>query len=465
LKPKICTILILASILFAVPFSCLHPQFIKVRDNHFILNEKPYYFVGTNLWYGFYLGAPEPKGNRERLVRELDRLKAMGIDNLRILGGSEKSDIKNSIKPSIQLSPGVYDSTLLEGLDYFLSEMKKRDMHAVVILNNYWEWSGGMAQYHSWNGGGKVPDPEEDGYEDFMDYSAAFYRNEDANRSFMNFIKYLINRKNRFTGLRYFEEPAIMAWELANEPRPGGSTRNAGYYYKWIDTTAQYIHSIDQNHLVTTGSEGTMGTMNSEDIYLRAHQSRNIDYVTFHVWAKNSNWFNARRYKETYRHALRKAEEYIQDHIELARRLNKPVVMEEFGLPRDLELYRPGSATASRDKYFAMLLDLVYQSARAGSPIAGSNFWGWGGEGRSTNSDFTWRQGDPFVCDPPMEAQGLNSVYDTDSSTIKVLMEKALLMKSLRENGTMEEENTSLENDTLPQNIQDPTQHKPRIRY
>ncbi|MGE5430787.1 MAG: hypothetical protein ACM3QX_06920, partial [Syntrophomonadaceae bacterium] len=75
MKTRNCRMLLFI-ILFTVPFLSLHPQYVQVKDNHFILNEKPYYFVGTNFWYGYYLGVPEPKENRERLLRELDRLKA-----------------------------------------------------------------------------------------------------------------------------------------------------------------------------------------------------------------------------------------------------------------------------------------------------------------------------------------------------------------------------------------------------
>jgi mannan endo-1,4-beta-mannosidase len=41
-------------------------NFIKV-NNHFIKNGKPYYFIGTNYWYGGMLGTKN--GNRERLKK------------------------------------------------------------------------------------------------------------------------------------------------------------------------------------------------------------------------------------------------------------------------------------------------------------------------------------------------------------------------------------------------------------
>jgi isoleucyl-tRNA synthetase len=41
----------------------------------FTLDGKPYYFVGTNFWYGANLGMPGEAGDRDRLIRELDLLK------------------------------------------------------------------------------------------------------------------------------------------------------------------------------------------------------------------------------------------------------------------------------------------------------------------------------------------------------------------------------------------------------
>ena len=64
------------------------PKYVHVSGTQFEYNGKPYYFVGTNLWYGCYLGSPGTTGNRERLVRELDKMKSLGITNLRICAAS-----------------------------------------------------------------------------------------------------------------------------------------------------------------------------------------------------------------------------------------------------------------------------------------------------------------------------------------------------------------------------------------
>ena len=118
--------------------------FIQVKNGQFIRNGQPYYYIGSNFWYGAILASEGTGGNRERLHRELDSLKAIGVDNLRILVGSDgKRGVPTKVEPTLQEAPGIYNDTILAGLDYLLAEMEKRDMLAVLYLNNSWEWSGG----------------------------------------------------------------------------------------------------------------------------------------------------------------------------------------------------------------------------------------------------------------------------------------------------------------------------------
>jgi mannan endo-1,4-beta-mannosidase len=309
-------------------------------------------------------------------------------------------------------------------------------MRAVIFLNNYWEWSGGFASYNKWFGNGKIVDPYDSlqTWGEFMDFSAEFYRNEKANEQFRKFIYKIVSRRNTITGKYYAEDPTIMSWQLANEPRPGwneSSMKYVEYYYKWIDETAGYIHSIDQNHLVSTGSEGVIGSLQNEDVFLKAHQSRYIDYVTFHLWIKNWGWFDPAKPEETYPSAEKNALDYIRQNIKIAGLLNKPATMEEFGLGRDSDNCLAGAGSTIRDKYFLKVFDAIYESAVSGLPIAGLNFWAWGGEGRGKNDDNVWRAGDPFVGDPPHEPQGVYSVFDNDFSTLQIIREQAARMNLL----------------------------------
>jgi mannan endo-1,4-beta-mannosidase len=272
-------------------FPLLHERddFIRVQSVHFVHNGKPYYFAGTNLWYGCYIGSPGETEDKARLLRELDTLQKYGINNLRLLAASEESYIQRSIRPAIQRTPGMTNDSLLQGLDFILAEMAKRHMYAVLYLNNYWEWSGGMAQYMVWATGAKGVDPEDPikGYGGFMDFSAQFYSTPQAIRLYDEYVKQIVARKNTVNGRVFSEDPTIMSWQLANEPRPGRDGEpgriNLPAFNAWIDHAAEYIHSLDTNHLVSTGSEGKVGCIQSEEAFMESHKTSHVDYLTFHV--------------------------------------------------------------------------------------------------------------------------------------------------------------------------------------
>ena len=409
-------------------------QFVRVDGEHFVLNGRPYYFAGTNLWYGCYIGSPGETGDRQRLLRELDTLCSIGLTNLRILAASEESYLSRSVRPAIQRSPGDLNDSLLQGLDFLLAEMGKRNMRAVLYLNNYWQWSGGMAAYNSWADGGRGADPDNpaEGYGPFMAYSARFYTNTRADSMYRAFVQRIITRKNTVSGTAYTDDPTIMAWQLANEPRPGpGGEAALAVFIRWLDETAAYIHSIDPNHLVCSGNEGSITTGFAIEPFMRAHRSDNIDYLTFHLWPKNWGWFNPDKFEETLPPSQEKALIYIKDHIAAARQLGKPIVLEEFGMARDSAKCAPGAPSTARDRYYTRILGALSDSAWAGAPVAGSNFWGWGGLAQRNGNDDVWRAGDPFVGDPPQEPQGYNSVFVSDTLTVRILRDHAANMNGL----------------------------------
>lgn len=402
-------------------------KFVTVDNGRFILEGKPYYYFGTNFWHGAYLGANLVDGDKQRLIRELDLLKEYKITNLRVMASSELSELKRSVKPAFINKPGVYNERLLEGLDFLLAEMAKRDMRAVLVLNNHWQWSGGMAQYVSWNTGDKVIDPDIKGkgkWTAFQHQAASFYTNKGANTIFKNYIRTLVERTNTITKVAYKEDPTVMAWQLANEPRPAPDAKensaNSDAFINWVNESAKFIKSIAPNQLVSTGNEGIQGCRSSKDIYINSHNSKHIDYLTFHIWPKNWKWFDAKNPELTFDRALHNTQEYFSEHIAIARQLNKPTVLEEFGMERDGGYFHPDSTTNYRDKYLTHLFSSVVDSAKTGSPMAGLNFWAWGGEAKAAHDDYIWRSGDSFMGDPPQEPQGLNSVFSSDSTTLNV---------------------------------------------
>ncbi|ATY31708.1 glycoside hydrolase 5 family protein [Sphingomonas psychrotolerans] len=404
------------------------PAFVRREGTRLLLGGRPYRFAGANLWHAAWLGATAPFGDRARLTRELDMLAATGVTNLRILASAEDSPLKNSVKPAFHgAALDSADPALLDGLDFCLAEMRKRGMKAVIYLTNFWEWSGGMMTYLYYVTGKymDVNDPAHP-WPAFPNATAQFYANPKAVALNHAWVRRIVGRTNAITGTAYRDDPTIMAWQLANEPRPAGEIATATpllpAYYAWIQGTAKLIKSLDSNHLVSTGSEGLKGSVESADIYRTAHAFAEIDYLTAHIWPLNWSWVDAKDIVGTHAAATAKVAEYLQQHQALAKEIGKPLVIEEFGYPRDGGGYDPQGSTRFKDLYYQQIYDAVLTSARTGGPVVGSNFWAWNGEGRAVHGDHRFKPGDTaWLGDPPHEPQGWYGVFDSDASTRAVI--------------------------------------------
>lgn len=385
-------------------------------------NGKPYHYIGTNMWYASVLGSTGEGGDRERLCRELDYLKGIGVTNLRILSGPDAgSALANPAKPYLQSAPGVLNDTILQGLDFVIAELEKRDMDAVIYLNNAWDWSGGYGFYLKECGYGDSPNTNvPGGYSEYVNYCANFSREPKAIEMYYNYIKAIVSRKNSITGRNYKDEPAIMAWQLCNEPRPFAK-ENKGRFAEWISGAASLIKSIDPNHLVSTGSEGYIGCEVDMELCREIHADKNIDYLTIHIWPVNWGWAPRSNPDSGIDNACIESGKYIAEHIELAKQLDKPLVIEEFGYSRKDDISGTDIPTDSRDIFYRYIFEQVKESAASGGVLAGCNFWGWSGSGRPR--DLVWQPGDDYLCDPPHEPQGWYSVFDNDTTTIEIIKE------------------------------------------
>ncbi len=420
--------LIMSVVLLLVALSCTttskkqqEKDFVRIENGHFLRNGKPYYYVGTNFWYGAILGSEGEGGNRERLCRELDSLKSIGIDNLRILVGSDgERGVAAKVEPTLQVAPGVYNDTIFAGLDYLLAEMSKRDMLAVLYLNNSWEWSGGYGQYLQWAGYGKAPAPAVDGYVAYMNFAGQFVCSDSAQALYANYVKDVITRTNRYTKVRYIDDPTIMSWQIGNEPRAFLSA-NKECFANWMSKAAALIKSLDTNHLVSTGSEGKWGCEMDMDLFEKIHADPNVDYLNIHIWPYNWGWAPKDSLQENLEKAKRNSKAYIDEHLAIAKKYQKPLVMEEFGYPRDGFRFDKSSPVTARDAYYKYIFGLVTEHAASHSLFAGCNFWGWGGLANPSAEHEYWKPGDDYTGDPAQEQQGLNSVFASDNSTIALI--------------------------------------------
>lgn len=409
--------------------------FVEVRDGRFYRGGEEYRYIGTNFWYGPILASEGQGGDRARLHRELDAMQRLGIRNLRVLVGAEGSDERlTHIRPILQPHPGEYNDTLLRGLDYLMAELERRDMTAVLYLNNSWEWSGGYGAYLEWAGCGPAVEPSD--WQGFLGYHCQFVQNAHAREMAARHTRFIVGRTNTVTGRPYKDSPALLAWELANEPRAFSRTAEAKQaFLEWAGEQSALIKSIDPNHLVTTGSEGLYGCEVDMNLFRQLHTLPHIDYACIHIWPHTWGWMGTFRSptaaareangaegtRKGFESACRESQHYIDEARHALEGTGRPIVIEEFGYPRDGYEITLKSTTHQRDRYYDFIFRQVFEEGKA----AACNFWGWGGDVRPPHP--TWQPGDPYTCDPNHEEQGLYSVFSSDRSTLKVIKQHAKL--------------------------------------
>ena len=300
-----------------------------------------------------------------------------------------------------------------------MNELRERDMTAVLYLNNSWEWSGGYSVYLQWSGHGDAVVPAVDGWPAYMEYVKQFPQSDSAKALFANHVNYIVSRTNRYNQIKYVDDPTIMSWQIGNEPR-AFSDENKEPFARWMADVAAQIKSLDPNHMVSSGSEGSWGCEMDMNLFEKFHADPNMNSLNIHIWPYNWSWVKADSLKELLPRAKENTKKYIDDHMGIARKYSKPIVLEEFGFPRDGFSFSKEAPTTARDEYYRYVFDLIRQDRESGGLFAGCNFWAWGGFAGQNPDHVFWEKGDDYTGDPAQEQQGLNSVFATDS-TIEII--------------------------------------------
>ncbi|KAM0240068.1 hypothetical protein ACHAP5_008166 [Fusarium lateritium] len=312
--------LLAASLLGAEAHPGSKKGFVTVKGEKFQLNGKDFYFAGSNAYYLPF------QPSQKDVERGLGAAKKAGLNVMRTWGfndrnattdpngfpkyGGEGAGETNVILQKWNKGKAKID---LKGFDKVVKGAEKTDMKLIVAFTNNWADYGGMDVYTT-NLGGKYHDD--------------FYSDKKIKKAFKKYIKAMVQR--------YKNSPAIMAWELANEPRCGADgNRNlprsdhctVETITEWIEEMTAYIKKLDPHHLVTWGGEGGFNRDSEDWAYNGAdggdfdHELSlpNVDFGTFHsypeAWSKTIPWVS----------------QWIRDHAKAARKVGKPVIHEEYG--------------------------------------------------------------------------------------------------------------------------------------
>ena len=276
------------------------------------LSGRPWKGIGCNC---YYLAIDNMSSG---VVDEIvGKAAGMGLNVIRLWAFHEGEG-----KPTaIQTAPGIFVEERLRFLDLVLDRMSRAGLRAVLALTDYWGAYGGMRQWVHWFGGG---DKE------------LFYVNPTLIDAWKQSLRTLLTRANTVNGRKYNEDPTVLAWQLANEPRC-----KSGQFIltRWLLEMSAFLqHDLGVGQLVTTGMEGFYGEGTH---FVEQHGLPDINVAGFHV------------YPDHWRLSPRQVRRWVQDHLRDAKqKLKKPVMLDEFGL------MVPPNSMEQRNQHFRDVLTL-----------------------------------------------------------------------------------------------------------
>jgi mannan endo-1,4-beta-mannosidase len=346
--------------------------FVRRSDAQFVVDGRPFFPIGTNSYYQMTYRRWNAPGPDE----VLDKMQARGLNVVRTWAFQDAVECGAALlgAPARQLLAGerpinFVDPQTLAALDATLAAADARGVRVILTLVNNWSDYGGIDRWTLWRFGSLHHD--------------AFFSDPVIRGWYKELATLLAGRVNAVNGRVYREDPTLFAWELANEPRcsPGA----AHHFDAWIAEMSAHLKDVDPNHLVTTGIEGFFGPherhRNTDGWMSRCgsdftanHRHATIDFATCHIWPQNWGW-NPLADTQT---ALSKVRRYLQQRLAVADTvLDKPLLCEEFGLPRDnLGRGLAGGGTRVRDLFFQEIYrDMCHVPASLGRACGGMLNW------------------------------------------------------------------------------------------
>jgi mannan endo-1,4-beta-mannosidase len=287
--------------------------FVGVRGTQFFLDSHLFRVAGVNNHYLSYASEAE-------VTRVLDDAVAMHANVVRtflgpVIGSPDGSTptIWNWKSTSDSSNLGVHGRYMLswdaakggmvindgpdglQRLDFLLAEAKRRHLKLIISLLDFWGYTGGAQQISAWYGS----------HEKYT----FFARDPRCRQDYRNWIEHVIRQFNSITHEAYRDDPTIFAWELMNEP----DIQPRELLLDWVREMSALVKSIDPNHLVATGHGNMVNKL--ADLAIPT-----VDFGTWHGYADYEKM------------SVGDFRTLIGSFCEIAKRENKPVILEEFGL-------------------------------------------------------------------------------------------------------------------------------------
>ncbi|WP_314137882.1 CIA30 family protein [uncultured Plantibacter sp.] len=212
-------------------WTSLNTSFVERDGSRLVLDGETFRFSGPNI---YWLGLDENVGGVDyptafRIADTLDAAARMGSTVVRThMMTSTGQDGANPL--AIMPALGQMNEEAFATIDFAIAYAGKLGIRLVLPLTDEWEY------YHG-------------GHRDFTTpyglSSADFYTDERPIAAYQAYVDAILQRTNALTGVRYTEDPTIMAWELGNELE--------GMTAPWIDRQVAFIKERAPQQLVAAG--------------------------------------------------------------------------------------------------------------------------------------------------------------------------------------------------------------------
>ncbi len=214
--------------------------FVTRSGSSLILGGHPFRFAGANLyWTGLdeNVGGIDPDGPRSVDYPSFFRIRD-GLRTARQLGASvvraHTVGISTGTSESLEPSFGATNPSAWETMDYTVAQAGRLGLRLIVPLTDNWSYyHGGRDDFLRWLGLSTD------------DHGSAFYTDPRAVAAYQSYVRQLLTHVNRFTGLRYADDPTVMAWELGNEMDYATP--------EWVQDNALFVKSLAPSQLVAAG--------------------------------------------------------------------------------------------------------------------------------------------------------------------------------------------------------------------
>lgn len=205
-------------------------------------------------------------------------------------------------------------------LDRVLAAARARGVRLLLVLANHWADYGGAPAVLRMVAPGEALPVE------------AFYRDPRAIAAQQAYLRALVSRTNTLDGTRYAEDPAVFAWELANEPRCDvPELCAAGTLTRWARAMSTAIRVAGATQPIAWGGVGR-DAEHGEDLTGLVREG-GVEILTLHVYPGLASSLETGAVPAGPR-ALVAAERgaaWIRDGAAAARALGVPLLVEELG--------------------------------------------------------------------------------------------------------------------------------------